>query len=105
MTAMKAVWQVDPAAAAEGLNTDLTRGLSGAESVRRLAEQGPNQLQEQPGQGPWQIFLSQFQELIVWVLIGAAVVSGFLKEWVDAGAIVGIVIRNSLLGFFQEYRA
>ncbi|MCX7007188.1 MAG: HAD-IC family P-type ATPase, partial [Kiritimatiellaeota bacterium] len=99
------IWQLDTAAAAARLKTDLTRGLTGAEAARRLAETGPNQLQEQAGHGPWKIFLEQFKELIVWVLIGAALVSGFLKEWVDTGAIVGIVILNAILGFVQEYRA
>ena len=102
---MKPYWQLDPAAAATALNTDLSRGLSDAEAKRRLAETGPNQLKEQAGQGPWAIFFGQFNELIVWVLIGAAIVSGFLKEWVDTGAIVGIVILNAILGFIQEYRA
>ena len=42
---------------------------------------------------------------MIWVLIGAAVVSGFLREWVDALAIIAIVILNAILGFVQEYRA
>ncbi|NGZ97145.1 MAG: cation-translocating P-type ATPase, partial [Nitrospira sp. WS110] len=47
----------------------------------------------------------QFASIIVWVLIGAAVISGLLQEWVDAAAIVAIVILNALLGFVQEFRA
>ena len=102
---MERIWQLEPAIAAEHLRTDLARGLTTAEATRRLAETGPNQLQEQAGHGPWQIFLGQFQDLIIWVLMGAALVSGFLKEWVDTGAIIGIVILNAILGFVQEYRA
>jgi len=51
------------------------------------------------------IFVSQFRDFIIWVLIGAALVSGFLQEWVDAIAIVAIVILNAFLGFIQEYHA
>jgi Ca2+-transporting ATPase len=49
--------------------------------------------------------LEQFQDFIVWILIGAALVSGFLQEWVDALAIIAIVVLNAILGFIQEYRA
>ncbi|MDH4197274.1 MAG: calcium-translocating P-type ATPase, SERCA-type, partial [Candidatus Aminicenantes bacterium] len=70
-----------------------------------LARYGPNQLQEKKGRGPFRIFLEQFEDLIIWVLIGAAIVSGFLKEWVDALAILAIVILNAILGLIQEYRA
>jgi Ca2+-transporting ATPase len=51
------------------------------------------------------LFLAQFTSLIIWVLIGAAVISGLLREWVDAGAILAIVMLNAILGFVQEYRA
>jgi Ca2+-transporting ATPase len=102
---MEAIWQSTPATAAAQLRSDAARGLSTAEARQRQADVGLNQLLEQPGTGPWWIFFAQFNELIIWVLIGAALVSGFLKEWVDAGAIVGIVILNAILGFVQEYRA
>jgi Ca2+-transporting ATPase len=51
------------------------------------------------------LFLSQFTSLIIWVLIGAAVLSRTLGEWIDAGAILAIVLLNGVLGFVQEYRA
>src|ERR1019366_4955849 len=47
----------------------------------------------------------QFNEVVIWVLIVAAIVSGWLGEWTDAIAIVAIVLINGLLGFFQEERA
>ena len=51
------------------------------------------------------LFLSQFTSVIVWVLVGAAVISGLLEDWLDAAAILAIVFLNGLLGFVQEFRA
>ena len=80
-------------------------GLSPASAAEKLEKHGPNELQEKKGRGPLAIFLDQFKSLIIWVLIAAALVSGFLKEWVDALAILAIVILNAILGLVQEYRA
>ena len=92
-------------AAFKALESSLDSGLNEEEAKKRLGEFGPNQLQEKKGVGPLVIFFEQFQDFIVWILIGAALVSGFLKEWVDALAIIAIVIVNAILGFIQEYRA
>ncbi|MFH0771138.1 MAG: calcium-transporting P-type ATPase, PMR1-type [Candidatus Omnitrophota bacterium] len=91
--------------AASALNTNLESGLSQVEAKKRLLESGPNQLQEKKGVSPLDIFLGQFKDLIIWILIGAALVSGFLQEWIDALAIIAIVIVNAALGFIQEYRS
>ena len=80
-------------------------GLVPEVAAGRLQEYGPNQLEEKKKTGPLLIFIEQFKNFIVWVLIAAALVSGFLKEWIDALAIIAIVILNAVLGFIQEYRA
>jgi Ca2+-transporting ATPase len=98
-------WHLDPETSARQLETDLQSGLSSAAAAGRRAQYGPNQLREQKGRTPLGIFLEQFADFMIWVLIGAALVSGFLKEWVDAAAIVAIVILNAFLGFIQEHRA
>lgn len=98
-------WQIDIEKAAKNLEADLSAGLNSQEATGRLAKYGPNQLQEKKAISPWKIFLGQFEDFIIWVLVGAAVVSGFLQEWVDALAIVAIVVINAILGFIQEYRA
>ena len=90
---------------AKALESDVTGGLSAAEAQKRLEQFGSNQLEEKKGINPWAIFFEQFKDLIIWILIGAALVSGFLQEWVDALAIIAIVIVNAILGFIQEYRA
>ncbi|MDD2688741.1 MAG: calcium-transporting P-type ATPase, PMR1-type [Candidatus Omnitrophica bacterium] len=89
----------------KSLNTNLSGGLSSVEAKSRLEKYGPNQLKEKKGRSALAIFLEQFGDFIVWILISAALVSGFLKEWVDAFAIIAIVILNAILGFIQEYRA
>lgn len=81
------------------------QGLGEDEAARRLSTHGRNELPEASSPSPWHILGAQFSSLIVWVLIGAALVSGLLGEWVDAGAILAIVLLNGLLGFVQEYRA
>lgn len=85
--------------------TDSHRGLSKYEAQKRLQEFGPNQLLEQQKVSFLHLFFDQFSSLIVWILIAAAIIAGALNEWMDAFAIIAIVIINALLGFFQEYRA
>ncbi|MDD5585247.1 MAG: calcium-transporting P-type ATPase, PMR1-type, partial [Candidatus Omnitrophica bacterium] len=86
-------------------STNLSEGLSDIEITRKREQYGFNQLKERKGRTPLRIFLEQFQDFMICILIGAALVSGFLQEWVDALAIIAIVILNSILGFIQEYRA
>jgi Ca2+-transporting ATPase len=87
------------------LNTHQERGLSGENVRDRFAEQGPNELPEAQPPSLLRLFLSQFTSVIVWVLIGAAVISGLLEDWLDAAAILAIVLLNGVLGFVQEFRA
>jgi len=87
------------------LQSDIDTGLTASEAQHRLATIGPNELPEAAPPSPLKIFLSQFANLIVWVLIGAAAVSGLLQEWIDAVAILAIVVLNAILGFVQEFRA
>jgi len=89
----------------KGLNTHPDRGLSAAEVQSRLAQYGPNQLQERPRPTFWHMLLGQFNNFLVLILISASVVSFLLGEYVDAGAIMAIVILNAILGVVQESKA
>ncbi len=102
---MKNWWHLASSEVARLLGTDFTSGLGREEAARKLEEYGPNELQEKKGRGPFAIFLEQFKGLIIWVLVAAALVSGFLQEWVDALAILAIVLLNAVLGLVQEYKA
>src|SRR5919108_187248 len=87
------------------LQSDLARGITANEARKRLAVHGPNALPEPAPPSLLKLFLAQFASLLIWVLIGAAVISGFLQEWVDAGAILTIVVLNAALGVVHECRA
>lgn len=87
------------------LETNINTGLCQTEAENRLKNHGYNQLEEKEGISPIWVFLEQFNDFIVWILLAAVIVSGVLKEWVDALAIFTIVIINAVIGFIQEYRA
>lgn len=87
------------------LNTDLKRGLSTQEAHKRLLEFGPNQILKPQPISAFHLFIAQFANLLVWILIAAAMLAGVLQEWIDALAIMAIIVLNALLGFFQEYKA
>lgn len=102
---MEKWWLEDREAVAMELGSDTEKGISPEEAEARQKEYGPNQLAEKEGRSVVALFFDQFKDFMIWVLIGASLVSGFLKEWVDAIAIISIVILNAILGFIQEYRA
>jgi len=86
------------------LNTS-PEGLTVQEAARRLAEHGPNRLPDVRGRGPVLRFLMQFHNVLIYVLLGAAVVTGVLQHWVDTGVILAVVLANAAIGFIQEGKA
>jgi P-type Ca2+ transporter type 2C len=92
-------------AVASALATDLAAGLDEDEARRRQTRDGFNELPEARPPSPLPLFVSQFRGVIIWVLVGAALLSGLLEDWLDAAAIMAIVFLNGVLGFIQEYRA
>jgi len=96
---------MDADAVAAELSTGLQKGLTSAESERRLQSHGPNRLPEGKTRGPLVRFLSQFNNILVYVLLGAGFVKLMMNLWIDAGIILGVVVLNGLLGFIQEGRA
>lgn len=98
-------YALTPEAVTDHWGTHAKQGLSEELATERFEEFGPNLLEAVGRVSPWRQFASQFTEFIVLVLIAAAVLSGILQEWMDAIAILVIVVLNAILGFIQEYRA
>ncbi len=81
------------------------QGLSAGQVRSRLAAYGPNVLAEGRRRSPWRLFVDQFTDFMILVLLVAAVISGLLGEATDTIAIIAIVMLNAVIGFAQEYRA
>ena len=90
---------------AQQLGTDLGQGLGKSEIKQRLAQYGHNQLDEGKGRPLWRMFVDQFRDFMIMVLLAAALVSGLIGDAVDTIAILVIVILNAVIGAVQEYRA
>lgn len=80
-------------------------GIASEEADKRLLEYGPNILKEKKKKTLFMMFLDQFRDFMILVLIAAAVVSGIIGELTDTIAIIVIVALNAVIGFVQEYRA
>jgi magnesium-transporting ATPase (P-type) len=87
------------------LQTDPAKGLDAKEASQRLAKYGPNRLPEGKKQSSFRKFLHQFNNILVYVLLGAGFVKLMVGLWLDASIILGVVILNALLGFVQEGKA
>ncbi|MFZ5870800.1 MAG: HAD-IC family P-type ATPase, partial [Actinomycetota bacterium] len=87
------------------LETDRLRGLDDAEAARRLEAFGPNELPEDHRAGPLLRLARQLHHPLIYVLLAAAAITLALREYVDAGVILGVVAVNALVGFLQESQA
>ncbi len=96
-------WEADRVAA--HFEVDPAVGLDKGEAERRLKAVGPNRLSEGEKISPFIVFLNQFKDFMVLVLLAATLISGLLGEYLDAAAIIAIVFLNAILGFVQEVRA
>ena len=81
------------------------KGLSEVEVQKRFGEYGKNVLRKYRTKSKLMLFLGQFNSLLIYILILAAVVSGVIGHMIDAVIIGVIVILNASIGFFQEYKA
>ncbi|MFQ5643717.1 MAG: cation-transporting P-type ATPase [Thiogranum sp.] len=98
-------WHARRAEAVFELLETTANGLSKEEAASRLARYGPNRLPEPETRGPLLRFISQFHNVLIYVLIAASAVTGMLGHWVDAGVILGVVLVNAVIGFVQEGKA
>ncbi|MCS7242592.1 calcium-translocating P-type ATPase, SERCA-type [Candidatus Caldatribacterium sp.] len=96
---------LSPEEVAAFLGTSAISGLSQEEAERRLKEYGPNVLTAKKTKSVIAMFLEQFRDFLVLILLGAAAISLVLGETTDSLVIIAILVVNACLGVFQEYRA
>ncbi|MFL5743516.1 MAG: calcium-translocating P-type ATPase, PMCA-type [Niastella sp.] len=80
-------------------------GLPDDEAAKRIQQYGPNQLQEKKKRPVWLLFAMQFKDVMILILMVAAIVSGFVGDLKDTIVILIIIIINAVVGFVQEFRA
>jgi cation-transporting P-type ATPase F len=87
------------------LESDSTKGLDIFEVAHRQTHFGPNRLTLKKGKNPFVLFLLQFHQPLVYILLGATAITFVLQEWVDSGVIFGVVLVNAIIGYIQESKA
>jgi len=80
-------------------------GLSSEEAARRLERHGANTIRAERGVSVWRVLVSQFASPLIYVLLGALLVTLAIQRWSDATVIGLVLIVNTIVGFLQEYRA
>lgn len=80
-------------------------GLSSSEAQRRLLQDGPNIIPRALAINKWKLIFSQINSFFIYILLVAFVLSAFLGEWIDAWVILGAIVINTSVGFWQEYKA
>ncbi|MGD8399569.1 MAG: cation-translocating P-type ATPase [Bacillota bacterium] len=98
-------YQREIAAITRELASNLTTGLDKAAVSAKREQYGPNELTEKAGRSLGAMFFDQFKEFLIILLFIAALISGFLGEWLDSIVILIIVALNAFLGVIQEYKA
>ena len=104
-TVEDAEWYQLSAEEAAGRLESTAGGLTTEEAEERLHVVGLNELEDRGGRSKWEIFFSQFRDLLTLILLIAAGISAFLGDWVEMVAILVIVVLNALMGYFMESRA
>ena len=80
-------------------------GLTTAEARRRLETEGPNRLPDAPPESLIRRIAKHFNDILIYVLLVAVVVTALLQHWIDSGVILGVVLINAAIGFIQEGKA
>ena len=95
----------EPAQAVLGALDSSPDGLSATDAARRLAEVGPNRLPDPPRPSALRRLLGHFDDILIYILLAAAVLKAILAEWIDFAVILAVTVINALIGFVQEGRA
>jgi magnesium-transporting ATPase (P-type) len=100
-----AAWHAMPAVDVLAYLHSAAHGVDDAEAATRLQRYGPNRLPEARPRSALERFAAQFRNVLIYVLLAAAVVTLLLQHWVDTAVIVGVVLVNALIGYIQEGKA
>ncbi|HWK49380.1 MAG TPA: cation-transporting P-type ATPase, partial [Steroidobacter sp.] len=87
------------------LGTDAEAGLSGQTAAERLRRFGPNKLPARHRRPAWLRLLRQFHNVLIYVMLAAAVITLSLGHWLDTGVLLAAVVVNAIIGFIQEGKA
>lgn len=87
------------------LGVDPKQGLPHQEAGERLEKHGPNKLKGKPKKSLLSLFLAQLKDMLIYVLLGAALITMVIGEYVDAVIILIVVVLNAVIGVVQEYKA
>ena len=101
----QAIWHSEPAESSlKVLNTSVT-GLDQQEAAARREKYGSNRLPEPAKRSAAIRFLLHFHNILIYVLLGSALITAVLSHWVDTGVILAVVVANAIIGFIQEGKA
>lgn len=98
-------WHILPRAEIDALLDTGEQGLRTEQANERLAQHGPNELETKKKIPLWRVFLRQFSDFMILVLMAAALIAGIVGDLVDTIVILAIILANAIVGFVQEYRA
>ncbi|MEX2571109.1 MAG: HAD-IC family P-type ATPase [Gemmatimonadota bacterium] len=100
-----APWHTLPVGEVERLLETSPDGLTEEEAAARLARFGPNEVETERETPWWKLALHQFTDPLIYILLAAALVTLLLRDYIDAGVILTVVLLNAVIGFVQERRA
>lgn len=89
----------------KALSVDPEKGLTSTEAKERLEQYGENKLKGKPKKSMISLFLAQMKDMLIYVLLGASVITIVIGEYVDAVIILFVVVLNATIGVFQEFKA
>ncbi len=87
------------------LNSSVDEGLDAGEAKKRLEEHGRNEIPKGKKRSAWMRLLLQFHNVLIYVLLAAAIITALMDHWVDTWVILAVIIINALIGFIQEGKA
>ena len=89
----------------KNLDTNFETGLSTEEVSKRQEKYGKNKLKGKPSKSIFSLFIGQLKDMLIYILLGATLLTMFIGEYIDAIIILFVIILNAIIGVFQEYKA